>query len=136
MRSGKLAELSNTTQTRKSHLKSWRNCMGKQKLLKKGLVIALVLQQSASCVSTQYESPAGELCNIEQTGPAQYYFACSDERLEEPTYNREPILGDFCTNPSDYFAQKNHILDLAEKLTVCEALSKKNYQRWLKSKNK
>ena len=95
-------------------------------------VLGLTLLNNYSCVSTQYESPACELCSIERLTPDTYFLGCNDPRLEEPNYYREPIVGDFCTNPGDYFEQERYMLYLAENLSACEYLNKKKYKIWKK----
>jgi len=67
-----------------------------------------------SCNSSSIQPPKGELCIIGDGA-----MICQDERINPPEYDRPITVNYICTNPEDFKAQKNHLIDVSKRLEVC-----------------
>jgi hypothetical protein len=44
---------------------------------------------------------------------------CQDERIVPSEYDRPITVNYICTNPEDFKAQKDHLIDVTSRLQVC-----------------
>ena len=67
-----------------------------------------------SCNSSSIQAPKGELCII-----GDDLMICQDERIVPSEYDRPITVNYICTNPEDFKAQKDHLIDVTSRLQVC-----------------
>jgi hypothetical protein len=67
-----------------------------------------------SCNSSSIQPPKGELCII-----GNDLMICQDSRVEPSEYDRPITVNYICTNPGDFKAQKDHLIDVTSRLQKC-----------------
>ena len=67
-----------------------------------------------SCNSSSIQPPKGELCII-----GDDLMICQDERKEPKEYDIPITVNYICTNPGDFKAQKDHLIDVTKRLQIC-----------------
>ena len=50
---------------------------------------------------------------------------CQDPRLEPSEYERPITVNYICTNPSDFKAQKDHLIEITKRLEICQKTPRK-----------
>lgn len=73
-----------------------------------------------NCNSQSIQAPKGELCII-----GDDLMICQDERVVPSEYDRPITVNYICTNPEDFKAQKDHLIDVTKRLEVCLKSPKK-----------
>lgn len=68
-----------------------------------------------SCNSPSINAPKGELCII-----GDGLMLCQDERKEPKEYDIPITVNYLCTNPEDFKAQKNHLIEISKRLQILE----------------
>lgn len=66
------------------------------------------------CNSSSIQPPKGELCII-----GDGVMICQDPRVVPSEYDRPITVNYICTNPEDFKAQKDHLIDVTKRLEVC-----------------
>ena len=68
-----------------------------------------------SCNHSEIKAPKGELCII-----GDGLMLCQDDRKNPPEYDIPITPNYLCTNPDDFKAQKNHLIEISKRLKVLE----------------